>query len=66
MTKIKDETETLLAFAEDLTKAMHALSKDDQCELHCFFTERDEEAEAWEQFDNERWSTYKTERSEQR
>tara|TARA_R110000824_G_scaffold124723_3_gene283503 strand:- start:214 stop:411 length:198 start_codon:yes stop_codon:yes gene_type:complete len=60
----KQKDETLLAFAEDLTRAVAQLSKADTTELHCFFTERDEEAEAWEQFDNERWSTYTLKRSE--
>ena len=49
--------DTLLGFAEDLSKAFAQLNEVDKTNLNVWFAKRDQEAEAWEQFDNERWTT---------
>lgn len=51
MTKKKDE---LLEFAHDLSNAFAQLSEVDRSDLDYWFTQRDQDA--WEEFDNERWT----------
>lgn len=48
--------DSLLKFAEDLSKAFAQLNEVDKTNLNVWFTERDQEADAWERFDNERWT----------